>query len=538
MRKADTQRFGIGALFDVYADLGRTTVFHLSRPFDIAPLSGTRYDVPGIAALVVEAAGWLAAAGAKPGDRIAIVKDNHWDCTLLAAASARLGAVPVMISSTLAPEYLRELLVRAEPSVTVTASGVLSRCESAGVDLTKSSGATVCLDAKAPGTVALDDVRGADGPPPFRSRRPDEPMIVTHTSGTTGVPKLVVHSADTILGTLGKIESIRWPVVATRRGDTVASAISFVHGRSIPWTVGTLLLEPRKAVVVADDDPAVAERVFAAHRPTTCEALPSTFTRWERLTRTQHNVFSDVRLYVSTFDAMHPPTIRRFLAATKRRRPLWLQGWGQSEAGPLAFRMLTRRALAQTGDRHPTTRQVGRPLPGFTQLRVVDPETMRPVPNGERGVVLAKTTGRCLTYLGEDARWQEKARGGWWNTGDIGVKSRTGTISLLDREVDAVPGVSCIELEDVLTDRIPQIEEVVVLGTPGADLLPVVCTQDGGALSPALWRGAVKDLPAFADPVYVTWDEIPRTGTGKVRRGELRARYLDGAATYGTGRWT
>ncbi|AXE88777.1 AMP-binding protein [Streptomyces sp. Go-475] len=536
MRKAKVKGYGIGALFDVYGELGRSTVFHLSRPLDIAPTSGTRYDVPALGALVAQAAGWLAAAGAKAGDRIAIIKDNHWDCTLLACAAARLGALPAMISATVAPAYLEELLRRLEPAVTVTQERLLSACREAGVDPTKLSRAVVSLDGQVPGTLSLTDLPKDQSPPPQR-RDPSAPMIVTHTSGTTGVPKLVVHSCDTILGILGKVESVRWPIVATRRSDTVASAISFVHGRSIPWTAGTLILEPRKAVIVADGDPAVAERVLSAHRPTTCEALPSTFTRWERLAQAPHNVFSDVRLYVSTFDAMHPPTIRTFLAASRRRMPVWLQGWGQSEAGPLAFRLLTRRALARTGERHPTTRQVGRPLPGFTRLKVVDPQTMRPLEAGERGLVLARTRGRCLTYLGEEDRWREKARGQWWNTGDIGVRSRTGNVSLLDREVDSIPGMSCIELEDVLTDRIPRIEEVVILGSPGREPLPVVCTPDG-TLDAAEWRRATGDLPPLAEPVCVTWDEVPRTGTGKVRRGELRARFLDGAATHGTGRWT
>ncbi|KRV47911.1 long-chain acyl-CoA synthetase [Wenjunlia vitaminophila] len=534
----------MGGLFDAYAELGRSTVFHLSRPFDIAPDAGTRFDVPGLAALVEQTAGWLHAVGAGPGERIAIVKDNHWDCTLLACAAARLGALPAMISGHLAPDALQVLLKRLDAAVLVTNERVVRRCTEAGADLSAAARRTVCLDGGAGDAVPLTEVRGAPAPPP-RFREPDEPMVITHTSGTTGVPKLVVHSANTIVNTLGKIESIRWPVVASRRSDTVASAISFVHGRSIPWTAGTLLLEPREAVVIADGDPAVAERIFREHPPTTCEALPTTFTRWEALVRdpagagpaSQDTVFAQVRLYVSTFDAMHPPTIRRLLGASRRRFPAWLQGWGQSEAGPLAFRLLTRRALAKTGERHPTTRNVGRPLPVFTKLKVVDPATMRPLPAGQRGVVFAKTRGRCLSYLGEEDRWREKTDGAWWNTGDIGTRSRTGAIRLLDREVDSIPGLSCIELEDVLTDRLPRLEEVVVLGTPGRLPLPVVSTPDG-RLDRAEWDAAVRDLPPLADPVCVTWDEIPRTGTGKVRRGELRTRFLDDADTFGTGRWT
>ncbi|UED85441.1 class I adenylate-forming enzyme family protein [Streptomyces profundus] len=539
MATADVSRFGIGALFAHYAEREQPTIFHLSRAFDIAPDGGTRYTVPQLADLIGETAAWLHAAGARQGDRIAIVKDNHWDCTLLACAAARIGVLPAMISGHLAADALETLLKRLDPAVLVTKRNILERGRAAETDLASLARRTISLDGEAPGAASLAEAIGerADGEPPVPRRDPSEPMVVTHTSGTTGVPKLVVHSAGTILGTLGKIESVRWPIVATRKSDTVASGIAFVHGRSIPWTAGTLLLEPRKAVVVADGDPATAERVFTEHPPTTCETLPAFFTRWEGLAAKENSVFRDVRLYVSTFDAMHPPTVRRFLAASRRRFPAWLQGWGQSEAGPLAFRLLTRRALARTGERHPTTRIAGRPLPYFTQLEVRDPETMRKVRAGERGVVFARTKGRCLTYLGEEERWSEKADGDWWNTGDVGTRGRTGAITLLDREVDTIPGISCIELEDVLTDRVPAIEEVVILGSPNQKPLPVVATADG-KLPDDVWAKAVADLPELADPVYITWDEMLRTGTGKVRRGEMRKRYMDDAETFGTGRWT
>jgi acyl-coenzyme A synthetase/AMP-(fatty) acid ligase len=535
-RREDGGPIGIGALFETHAERRQSTIFHLSRPFDIAPEAGTRFDVEALAGLVAEAAGWLHAAGAREGDRVAVVKENHWDCVLLACAASRLGAVPAMISGALPPAALRVLLERLRPTVIVASGRILAAARFGRVALDVEGARVVDIDGESPAAVPLDDLRGEPTPPP-RLRRPDEPMIVTHTSGTTGVPKLVAHSANTIVGVLGRTESIRWPIVATRRDDTVASAIAFVHGRSVPWTTGTLRLEPRAAVIVADPAPECAERAFATNPPTTVEALPNWYIQWEPLTVGQGGVFANVRLYVSTFDAMHPPTVRKFLAASGRRFPVWLQGWGQTETGPLAFRLLTRRALSRTGDRHPTTRDVGRPIPFFMGLRVVEPDTMRPVGAGRPGVVLARTGGRCLTYIGEEERWRRKVEGSWWNTGDVGVRTRTGSIRLLDREVDVVPGLSCIELEDVLSDRLPAAREIVILGVRDRLPLPVVCTDDG-ELDPAAWAAAVRDLPPLADPIAVTWDQVPRTGTGKVRRQELREHLVGDSAALGTGRWT
>ncbi|MFF9704512.1 long-chain acyl-CoA synthetase, partial [Streptomyces griseofuscus] len=73
----------MGTLFDEAAAAGARTVFHLDRPLDIAPDAGTRWSVPELADLVRVTAARLAAAGVRPGDRVAIVKDNHWEYDLL-----------------------------------------------------------------------------------------------------------------------------------------------------------------------------------------------------------------------------------------------------------------------------------------------------------------------------------------------------------------------------------------------------------------------------------------------------------------------
>jgi acyl-coenzyme A synthetase/AMP-(fatty) acid ligase len=526
----------MGLLLDQCAERGTRTTVHLDRPFDVAPDGGVDYDIPRLARLVADMAGWLAAAGVRPGDRVAVVKANHWDCDLIACAAVRVGAVPALISGQLPAASIQVLLKRLDAALLITDGRTLRAAGDAETDLTSLAHRTLSLDEPAPGAVAVADVRGHDAPPRPR-RDPNAPLVVHHTSGTTGTPKLVVHSTETLVNRLARLESVRWPVLGIRRADTVVSASSFVHGRTFCWTASILCLAPREIGIVTGFEPRVVEPFLHAHPPTVLEALPSAFVRWRGLAAEDGHPFRDVRLFVSTYDAMHPPVVRTFLGASARRFPIWLQGWGQTETGPLTFRFLTRRAVADTGLRHPTTRDLGRPVPGRTALRVVDPRTLRPVPPGTAGLLLARTRARCLDYVGEPERWYAKVRGGWWHTGDVGTIDRTGRVHLLDREVDALPGLSCVEVEDVIEDRLPEVVECVLLGSVGRAPLPVVVTH-GGRLDPDSWREAVADLPRLADPVVLAWAEVPRTGTGKVRRLELRNRLLGAADTHGSGRWT
>lgn len=521
----------LGTLFDDLVDRGVRTVVELDRPLDIAPEYGTSYRLADVAGLVRNAAGWLHAAGVGPGDRVAVVKPNHWDYVLLACAAARLGAVPAPLSDHLPAQTLQVLLKRLGPALLVTTSSVLEDARDEEADLLGFARKVLVLDGRHPGALDLTALRGARPPAPV-PRAAHDPLVVTPTSGTTGTPKLVVHTTATLIHKLAAREARRIPVLSARREDTVAAAIAFAHCRAIPWTASALWLAPRKVVAIGGDSP----DVLRTHPPTTMEALPSTFVRWQGLAGVD-GPFGNVRLFTSTFDAVHPPTVRAYLNGTRRRRPLWAQVWGQTETGPMTVRLLTRRAVGPGGERHPTTRDLGRPLPGRTRLRVVDPRTFQDVPAGVPGLVIVRTAARCVDYVGEPERWASKVSGKWWNTGDVGVRTRSGSYLLLDREVDVIPGQSCVELEDVVADRLPSVLECVVLGTPGHLPVPVVVTADG-TLDTTAWTAAVRDLPALADPVLLPDDRVPRTGTGNVRRRELRALLRRGHATFGTGDWT
>jgi acyl-coenzyme A synthetase/AMP-(fatty) acid ligase len=242
-------------------------------------------------------------------------------------------------------------------------------------------------------------------------------------------------------------------------------------------------------------------------------------------------------MFIGNFDAMRWPTIRTFLNASRHWFPVWREGYGQSETGGMGMTAITRHRANKRRDAWPGPRKVGRPMPGFVQLKVVDPETFEPVPNGQPGIVLAKTKARCVGYYREPERWEEKAIGDWWNTGDIGVKTRTGALKLLDREVNYTPGGSGLEHEDVIVDNLPDGHDVALLPVVDGPPVPVVATPDG-RLDRERWRRAVRGLPELADPIVIDFKDMPRTGTGKILREALRRRYLDGVRQPGTGRWT
>ncbi|MFC7342951.1 AMP-binding protein [Saccharopolyspora griseoalba] len=523
----------MGVLFDEAAERGHPTTARPDRPFDIAPDRAGPHDVPALAELVRAAAGWWAAAGARRGDRVAVLKDNHWDIDLLACAAIRIGAIPAKLSAHLPAGSAAALLARLEPEVLLTTAGVLHRARAEGVDLASLARTAITIDGPAPGAVDLDELRG-HRTPGHRRRRDDDPLLITHSSGTTGEPKLVVHSTRTIIGALARFEALPVPIVGIRRDDVLATASAYAHGRTFCWTAVALSAAPEEIVLLTEPDPDRADPLLRAHRPTVVEGLPAAFVRLAPLTERLANPFRRTRLFISTYDAVHPPTVRAYLAASRRRFPLWLDGWGQTETGPLTFRLHHRRSAARGRS---GAHRVGRAIPVKTRLRAVDPDALRPVRRGRPGLVLARTRALCLDYLGESERFASKRHGVWWNTGDIGIRRWDGSVELVDREVDRAPAGSCVATEDVLEERLPQALECVLLARAERPPLPVVITPDG-ALPELAWRRASRDLPAMSDPVVLRWDEVPRTGTGKVRRLELLDGLTGETDTCGSGRWT
>ena len=191
----------IGLLYDWHAQQRHQTVVHVDRPMDIAPDLGTAFDANQLATLVADTSAWLAAAGASYGSRVGIVKDNHLDMQILAAATARiewasrrrspLSTAP-MTSSSCSGSW-----TRPSSSSPPMCSRTFSRVE----DYPLAHVPHVVLGIAAVDTTniktfQLTDLAGASVPP--ANIRPDgSPMMVTHTSGTTNTPKLVVHTANT-----------------------------------------------------------------------------------------------------------------------------------------------------------------------------------------------------------------------------------------------------------------------------------------------------------------------------------------------------
>jgi acyl-coenzyme A synthetase/AMP-(fatty) acid ligase len=260
-------------------------------------------------------------------------------------------------------------------------------------------------------------------------------------------------------------------------------------------------------------------RFFADNPPGLIEALPNSFVAWEDLADDPRRPFASVKVFSSTFDAIHPRTISRLLGSSQRRAPLFFQLYGQSEIGPAVGRPYFARSAHKTNGRC-----VGWPVPGGPRLRVVARGGKRPSKHNP-GFIEIRGEGVAKTYWAEDDRFSANLNDGWWRTGDVGYRTRLGCLHMLDREVDMIPGVgSSLEVEDLVMSRLGELSELAVVPGPGSQPVPVICTNGDRPLDLERWRAAVAEFPQLADPIQIPLAELPRTATLKVQRIELSRR--------------
>jgi acyl-coenzyme A synthetase/AMP-(fatty) acid ligase len=527
----------MGETWHVAAKTSPDELVIVDRPPDVDPDGPMSRTYTQWAELVDRMAASLHQAGVRPWDRVAILKANHLDIVVLGCAIARIGAIPCMFSGSYGPEAFLPMLKRLERPFVITDQLHIEKCGLTPEVVSEETVRTISVNAvpDRPDVVQLSEF--ADAPPVEPNMRElKEPVVITHTSGTTGVPKLVMHSAESIYA-MAIVETERWPHFGLRRSDVVAFCDPYTHERLTTMQLAMARVGQRVLFLSEPFGPNLRE-LLVQHKPTLVEALPNIYLAWEPLTREPEGYFVNVREYVNSFDAIHTRTIRTFMNATKKRFPVWVQSWSQSENGALCIRPYFRFVVRRKGHRPPPTQLIGWPIPFHAKLRSVDPATGKEVPRGQVGIIEISQPGRCLAYVGEQERHDIKCNGWWWNTGDLGIINKWGAVRLVDREIDQIPGGSAIEFEDLILDRIAYTTEVVILPVAGGLPVPVVSTENDVPLKPEDWATAVADLAPMEAPIQIKWDEFPRTGTWKIRRVHLRETWLMDAKAIGIGRWT
>ncbi|HET9899048.1 MAG TPA: class I adenylate-forming enzyme family protein [Streptosporangiaceae bacterium] len=490
-------------------------------------------------------AGWFARHGIGRSDPVAVYVTSAADVILNYFALTWLGAIPALVNGNMPTEIAVEFIRR------LRSAGVLidsDHAHLAGHDL----GAPIIGDAAQTGT---GDPAAA---PAHYRHHPDDPVAITHSSGTTRMPAAVVHSHHSLFAAVRAVrlteprqtgpvrEMSVFPQAHTAGLIIVNEALCngyellCLSGQGMAGAGGS-----RHSGAFASSGEVIIDAI-ERWRPTAVFGFAITWSELARFDLSQRDV-SSVRIWANSGDTAHEAHVRRLVAAgshhvytrdgiVSQPGSRFNDSLGSTEMGYGGFQ------ITHTHESERYDRCVGKPVP-FAEIILIDPQTGQEVPDGEVGMVAMKAPSLALGYWNDSATTFRTRRNGYYLTGDLMYRDDEGYFYHLDRASDAVDLGNGKRLYSVLSEerilkRCRDVRDCTVLaaraedGTLVAEVLLLIAAGADPALDrEAEVRAALGD--AFASvPVQIA--TIPDDGvvvgpTGKVRKFLMRQQLVAAA---------
>jgi acyl-coenzyme A synthetase/AMP-(fatty) acid ligase len=440
----------------------------------------------------------------------------HW------AALAANGAIAAPANANLSNDMLREYALR------VGAVGYIVDGQHGGTRAAKLWWYSSPQDKQ---TSAVSPAGGvADGE---YAHRPDDIVLLCHTSGTTGMPKAVSCSHHGFM--VGIRNQMRQPPSALF-GSMVLNALPAAH-HSWFMTITWGLLSGTKVILSSDQSADSLVDNVARFEPDSIRSFSCTLREVAQL-GLKPGALRSVGLWMTTGDVSRRRDIEAVVAlgthpvaspsgVTRAPGMFVLDGLGSTELGHLHFSIL--HAPGRTND----ARCIGRPA-SFATAAVLD-ENGEELPDGQIGYLAVRSDAVTPGYWNEPERTARSRRGGFWITGDVGYRDEFGRYFHLDRHSDVIDTpegrVYSVRCEEELLRSIPEVQRCALVGREADGIVKVVCLveSDDAKRDAAAWHrdvnavlAKVSVLPA-SETVVLRPGTLPLGPTGKIRKFLVRA---------------
>lgn len=511
-----------------------TLVRELDRKGDLTAdrvacvVGGDERTYGALAAQVRAFASGLLELGLRPGDRVSLYLPNCADYVVCFYGAMRAGMLANPINHVLTPREVEYLLRDSGASVLVTTPELGERLSSTveglpaltviTTDLGTDSVIEGALGEAGGGALGLADVlagRERDLPYPDGSA----PACLPYSSGTTGRPKGIVHTHDSL--SIQAVLSAN--ALQLRAEDVLVQALPLVHLYPGNIIMGGLIVTGGTMVVQPVFEPGGFVDLLSKVRASACAGVPTTYAMLNRLPDQRLSGLDLGALRVAfSAGAPLPASIQHEFNERFGTAPV-LDIYGITEA---AGSLTCCLRYGETPER-----SCGVPYPR-TAIRIVDAED-RDVPVGEVGELIARGPQLMTEYWQQPEATASTLRGGWLHTGDLARFDDDGFVYIVDRKQDMIItggyNVYPAEVEDVLQAH-PGVALCAVFGVAdeikGEKPWAAVVPTGDGVDSATLDAHCRESLAAYKVPRrFLIVDDLPRSSIGKLLRAELRRMY-------------
>jgi long-chain acyl-CoA synthetase len=345
--------------------------------------------------------------------------------------------------------------------------------------------------------------------------------VLQYTGGTTGRPKGAMLTHRNLVA---NAHQTRARESQARRGkESVLCVLPLFHVYGMMLCVVTGVLLAGTMVLLPAFDPDMVLDAIKHERPTVFPGVPPIYAKLLEHPRIHKYDLRSIRTCISGAMRLPVETVDAFTRATGGRL---VEGYGMTESSPVT--------LANPLNLNARPGTIGIPVPN-THVKIVDEFRQdRVMPIGVAGELVVFGPQLFQGYWNQPEETKLALRNGWLYTGDIGVMSPDGFVTLIDRKRDVViaSGFSVYpsEVEDVLREH-PAVFDAAVIGVPdqyrGENVKAVVQLAPGASVT-------AEELDAFCHQhlvgykvpkVYAFREELPRNLLGKVLRRVLREEH-------------
>jgi fatty-acyl-CoA synthase len=352
-----------------------------------------------------------------------------------------------------------------------------------------------------------------------------------YTSGTTGNPKGVAYSHRSIWLHSMQVCMMESFGLSPQTRELVIVPMFHAMAWGLPYAAlmsGATLIMPDRFLQAAP-----LATMIETERPTLAGAVPTIWTDLLSYLDQHPTDISSLKEAVVGGSACPPALMHAF----HDRGVEIIHAWGMTEMSPLGS--VSRPPAGFSGEEAWQYRYTQGRVPAAVAARIVGP-TGEVMPNDGESVGELEVRGPWITetYLGDAEPDPEKFRDGWLRTGDVGVLSPNGFLTLTDRAKDVIKSggewISSVELENHLMAH-PAVLEACVVGVPDEKWterpLATVVVKEGATVT-------AEDLREFLVGRIARWqlperwsfiEAVPKTSVGKFDKKVVRAQYADGA---------
>jgi len=465
-----------------------------------------------------ELAGGLQARGVGAGDVVGLLSYNSLEFLATIFATNHLGAIAMPVNWRLAAPELRYILEHSEARALVCDEALLDLADEATHGMADHL-LRVCVSARdVPGWQRFSSVADGPGRPERAAVEGDDVHRLMYTSGTTGRPKgVMLTHANLAWKNAAHVAEFGYT-----SDDLGLACGPLYHVGALDLTTTSLIAVGATTIVHRVFDAAAVVDEIERSRITTVWLAPAMVNAIMALPDVEQRDLSSVRLIINGGEKMPIPLIERI----QRTFP---SAWFADAYG------LTETVSGDTFlDRDSLVTKlgsVGRPCQ-YLELDVWD-EHGAPVAPGERGEVVLRGPKVFKGYWRDPEATEKAFAGGWFHTGDIGVRDDDGYLFIVDRLKDMIvsggENIASSEVERVLYEH-AAVVEVAVVGRRderwGEVPIAYVVLTDAATVTPdelvEHCRGQLAKFKVPRDVVLV--EALPRNPSGKVLKRELRDR--------------